>query len=97
MREWCSRGLAVSILSPRVYKHELIPLGPSWSDVQKLIAGTESDRPVDIRDRAILLFFSVYGLRSNEVLSLKLEDLNCRPHKKIGLMRNPPSGVRGRF
>jgi len=76
MREWCSRGLAASILAPRVYKHELIPLGPSWSDVQKLIAGTVSDRRVDIRDRAILLFFSVYGLRSNEVLSLRLEDLN---------------------
>ena len=78
MREWCPRGLAASIMAPRVYKHELIPLGPSWSDVQKLIAGTESDRPVDIRDRAILLFFSVYGLRSNEVLSLKLEDLNWK-------------------
>ena len=76
MREWCTRGLAASILAPRVYKHELIPLGPSWNDVQKLIAGTVSDRRVDIRDRAILLFFSVYGLRSNEVLSLKLEDLN---------------------
>lgn len=76
MREWCPRGLATSILAPRVYKHELIPLGPSWSDVQKLIAGTANDHRVDIRDRAILLFFSVYGLRSNEVLSLRLEDLN---------------------
>jgi integrase/recombinase XerD len=45
MREWCRRGLAASILAPRVYKHELIPLGPSWSDVQKLIAGTASDCP----------------------------------------------------
>src|SRR5260370_22311976 len=61
MREWCPRGLTASILAPRGFQHELIPLVPSWNDVQKLIASTDGDRPVDIRDRAILLFFSVYG------------------------------------
>jgi len=89
MREWSPPGLAASIMAPRVYKHELIPLGPSWDDVQKLIAGTGGDRRVDIRDRAILLLFSVYGLRSNEVLSLKLEDLNWED--EIIRVRRPKS------
>jgi integrase len=51
-------------------------VGPSWSDVQRLIATTEGFRPKDIRDRAILLLLTVYALRSGEVRALKLEDLD---------------------
>ena len=73
---WCPRGLADLIESPRVYQHESLPLGPSWKDVQKLIALTEADGPKGRRDRAMLLLFAVYGLRSGEVRLLKLEDLD---------------------
>jgi len=73
---WCSRGLAASVASPRVYQHENLPLGPSWNDVQHLIATTDGARPKDIRDRAILLLLTVYALRSSEVRGLKLEDLD---------------------
>jgi len=75
-RGWCSRGLAALIASPRVYQHENLPVGPSWNDVQRLIATTEGSRPKDIRDRAILLLLAVYALRSSEVRTLKLEDLD---------------------
>ena len=37
---------------------------------------TEGDRPVDIRDRAILLLLAVYGLRAGEVNRLRLEDFD---------------------
>ena len=75
-RGWCTRGLAAVVASPRVYQHENLPVGPSWSDVQRLVATTEGSRPKDIRDRAILLLFAVYALRSGEVRALKLEDLD---------------------
>jgi len=75
-RGWCTRGLANLIESPRVYQYESLPLGPSWDDVQKLIATTEADGPRGRRDRAMLLLFAVYGLRSGEVRTLKLEDLD---------------------
>jgi site-specific recombinase XerD len=75
-RGWCTRGLAALVASPRVYQHENLPVGPSWSDVQRLIATTEGFRPKDIRDRAILLLLTVYALRSGEVRALKLEDLD---------------------
>jgi integrase/recombinase XerD len=75
-RGWCSRGQAALVASPRVYQHENLPVGPSWNDVQRLIATTDGARLKDIRDRAILLLLSVYALRSGEVRALKLEDLD---------------------
>lgn len=75
-RSWCTRGLAALVASPRVYQHENLPAGPSWSDVGRLVATTEGSRHKDIRDRAILLLLAVYALRSGEVRALRLEDLD---------------------
>lgn len=75
-RHWCSQGIADAIESPRVFSQENLPIGVSWKDVQRLIADTESDQPRDIRDRAILMFFAIYGLRSGEVSGLRLDDCN---------------------
>ena len=75
-RGWCTRGLAALVTSPRVYQHENLPVGPSWSDVQRLVTAAEGSRPKDIRDRAILLLLTAYALRSGEVCALKLEDLD---------------------
>jgi integrase/recombinase XerD len=73
---WTNPGIAPSIHGPRVYQHEQLPLGPSWTDVQRLLASTETNRKVDIRDRPILLLLAVYGLRVSEVQRLRLEDVN---------------------
>jgi len=73
---WTKPGIAISIHGPRVYRHEQLPLGPSWPDVQRLLASTETNRKVDLRDRPILLLLAVYGLRVSEVQRLRLEDVN---------------------
>ena len=73
---WTKPGIAASIHGPRVYQHEQLPLGPSWPDVQRLLASTETNRKTDIRDRPILLLLAVYGLRVGEVHRLRLEDVN---------------------
>ena len=75
-KDWCESGLASAIMGPRIYQDELLPSGPSWAVVQQLLASTTGDRSVDIRDRAILMLFAVYGLRSEEVLGLQLEHLD---------------------
>lgn len=72
----CRRGLAATIEAPRLFAQEPCPAGPAWEDVQRLLASTETDRPRDIRDRALLLLFAVYGLRSGEVARLCLEHLD---------------------
>jgi integrase len=55
-----------------------VPMGPSWEDVKRLIASTEGDSPVSIRDRAIIMLLAIYGLRAGEVCRLRLEDFNWK-------------------
>ena len=75
-RGWCRPRLEDAVEVPRVYRHEDLPLGPSWDTVGRMLAATEGDAPAAVRDRAILLLLSVYGLRSGEVRRLRLDDLD---------------------
>jgi len=76
-RGWCSAGIAAGIERPRLYRDEGLPVGPDWSDVERLIRHcNEGSRPQDIRDKAILELLAIYGLRAGEVTRLRLEDLN---------------------
>jgi len=74
----CSIGLAKSIRIARTYKHESLPYSPLWDDVKKILAKTEGDNPTNIRDRAILMMLTVYGLRRSEVVNLKLNDIDWK-------------------
>ena len=73
---WCRAGLAAAIKAPRVFGQETIPTGPSWDEVRQVLAMTKGDRPVDIRDHALLLLLAVYGLRASEVVRLRLDDFD---------------------
>ncbi|MFZ0733492.1 MAG: site-specific integrase, partial [Candidatus Sulfotelmatobacter sp.] len=73
---WCMPGLAETIESPRIYSMVGLPQGPSWEQVQRLIASLNTERPSHIRDRAIILLLAVYGLRIGEVCALTLDDLD---------------------
>jgi site-specific recombinase XerD len=75
-RGWCSASIAAGIDGPRLFQHEGLPIGPSWTDVQRLIASTGGESGRDIRDRAILMLLATYGFRSGEVANLCLENLN---------------------
>jgi integrase/recombinase XerD len=75
-RGWCSTSIASGIDGPRLFRHEGLPAGPPWPDVQRLIASAGGDAARDIRDRAILMLLAAYGFRSGEVASLCLEHLN---------------------
>ena len=75
-RSWCMPGMATGIRPPRVYPDETVPKGISRVNVLRLLETTEGDRPVDKRDRAILMLFIAYGLRSGEVSALRLDDID---------------------
>jgi integrase len=72
----CSDRFATGIEGPRLFKHEALPVGPRWRDVQRLVASTETDRLQDIRDKAILMLLSVYGLRCGEVVAMTVDDVD---------------------
>lgn len=75
-RGQCASGLAESLVSPHIFQGESLPAGPSWKDVQRLLSESEGDSRAEIRARAALLLFAVYGLRVGEVRKLRLQDLD---------------------
>jgi integrase/recombinase XerD len=75
-RGWCMPSMANGIMPPRCKRDEAVPKGLKREDVLRLLATTEGDRPVDKRDRAILMLFVAYGLRAGEVGGLRLDDFD---------------------
>jgi len=75
-RGWCRQGLVEGIKAPRLFPLETLPSGPSWEQVRLLLATTNTEHLTDIRDRAILMLLAVYGLRSGEVVRLRLDDFD---------------------
>jgi integrase/recombinase XerD len=86
MRGWCEVGVATGIDGPRMFKQEALPVGPLWTDIQRLITSTTGDRPRDIRDQAILMLLAIYGFRSREVAGLRLEQMNWE-REILGVLR----------
>lgn len=72
----CNPRIATAVQGPRLFSQSTLPSGPSWEGVERLITHVTSDQPRDIRDRAIILLFALYGLRSREVARLRLENID---------------------
>ena len=83
---WCPRHLADTIQGPRIYAQERLPAGPTWADVERLFAGLDANRSMDVRDRAILMLFAIYGLRESEVAKLRLDDIDWE-HDQLRIPR----------
>jgi site-specific recombinase XerD len=86
-RGWGRTGIAGAILLPRLYIHEGLPIGPTWDEVGRMLNNTTGDTAPALRDHAIIMLLSVYGLRSGEVRRLKLEDIDWA-HERILIVRS---------
>jgi site-specific recombinase XerD len=75
-RRLCMPGLADGVAAPRIYADERLPEGLEWTTVTRLIASSRGDSAGDIRDHALFLLLSVYGLRCSEIGALRLDDIN---------------------
>lgn len=75
-RSWCQPLITRAVQGPRLFPQETLPSGPSWDEVNHIIDTLATDHPKDIRDRAIILLFALYGLRSGEVARLRLDDID---------------------
>jgi site-specific recombinase XerD len=72
----CDPRVADAIRGPRLYAQESLPSGPAWSNVQRMLVHAGGDSPADVRDRAILMLLAIYGMRSGEVRSLRLDQID---------------------
>lgn len=76
MRGVCTDRIAASIYRPRLYRQESLPYAPDWCDVRQMLVEVDTDNLRDIRDRAILLLLAIYGMRSGEVVALRLDQID---------------------
>ncbi len=85
-----NHDLASSIQCPprrRVQPPRALP----WSDVQRILRAIDRKTRVGLRDYAMFLLMSLYGLGSAEVLGLKLEDIHWPANTLT--VRRPKTGV----
>jgi integrase/recombinase XerD len=73
-----AKDLSRAVPRGRVYRNAAVPRAIPWSDVERAVTSIDRRTPLGKRDYAILLLLATYGLRANEVASLKLEDLDWR-------------------
>ena len=83
-------GLGATIDTPRVYRGERLPRSLPWETVQSFLAAIDRSTPMGRRDYAMFLLITTYGLRTSEVASLRLDDIEWRagrlrvPRPKVG-------------
>lgn len=77
-QRWCPPDLSLALHGPRVSKYEARPMGPTWAEVRKLLKLAEGMNPEQLRAKALLLLFTIYGLRGREVMDLQLRDFDWR-------------------
>ena len=64
--------------SPRCYRLERLPRALPWTQLSALLRSIDRATPMGQRDFTILFLAARYGLRSCELVGLKLEDFNWR-------------------
>jgi len=92
MMEQTSRDLSSTVIAPLLYAFESIPSALRSEDVKEVLAVTRQDcTPKGIRDYAILMLISSYGVRSGEITTLRLDDVDWR--KEVIRIRHSKTGV----
>jgi integrase/recombinase XerD len=77
--EITAADLSGTVIGPRIYEHEDIPSAFRANEVVRVLEVTQEDlSPTGIRDYAILMLLTTYGLRAAEVVRLRLEDIDWR-------------------
>jgi site-specific recombinase XerD len=92
MTERTTRDLSSTVIAPLLYALETIPSAIRAEDVKQVLAVTRQDcTPKGIRDYAILMLISNYGVRSGEITALRLDDVDWR--KDVIRIRHSKTGA----
>ena len=70
--------LHTMIDTPRIYQLERLPRSLPWEVSQALLSSIDRSDPHGIRDYTMLFLVAAYGLRSCEIVSLTLDDIDWR-------------------
>ena len=70
--------LHLQIDTPRVYRLESLPCAWSWEQVHALLQSIDRSGMCGLRDFTIIYMAAAYGLRSGELVRLRLENIDWR-------------------
>jgi len=91
-RQWIGTDLARMVLGPPQYAFDDIPSALRPDEIAAVLKATRDDQtPIGLRDYAILMLLTSYGLRSAEVTSLCLEDIDWR-HDLLRIRQSKTGG-----
>ena len=85
-----THDLSLAVEMPQAYRLAELPRSIGWDDVRQMLAVVDRRTARGRRDYAILLLLITYGLRSHEVASLTLDDIDWQrdrlqvPARKAG-------------
>jgi site-specific recombinase XerD len=92
-----THDLSPTVIVPTLYACESIPSALRSQDVQKVLACAQEDSTSKgLRDYAILMLLSTYGMRAGEITALRLDDVDWRKedirihHSKTGATSHLP-------
>lgn len=77
-QELIQTDLSVMLKSPKLFSLENLPASPNWEDIQRLVDYYGGNKPRDIRNKAIMVIFAVYGIRCSELENLTLKDVDWK-------------------
>jgi len=73
------RDLSTAVVGPSMYAFSSIPSALRSEDTKKILAAARKDATTKgIRDYAILMLLSEYGMRASEIVALRLDDIDWR-------------------
>lgn len=76
-QNWCSDKLSLALKPPRLYSEDGLPSAPGKEQVLGAVQFySASDSKTNIRNYAIMILLSVYGIRTHELVSLQLDDID---------------------
>ncbi len=81
------------IKHPKSYSLDTLPNSPSWSQTKELVQYyNDKVSALHLRNKAIMYLLATYGLRSSEVVNLKMKDINWKD-SQISLHRAKCGGL----
>jgi integrase/recombinase XerD len=90
--KFIAKDLSTAVSGPIMYKFEDIPRAFTEQQVKALLDTTRRDKTATgLRDYAILMLLSTYGLRAGEVVRLRIDDIDWRADRLR--VRQSKSGV----
>ncbi len=91
MQGECLPALSHAIPSAQRYRLSTLPRHVDPATIERIIAACPTGRPVEVRDKAIILLLARLGLRAGDIRDMRLGDIDWRSgHLTVkGKMRRP--------